>query len=298
MWYAAVQKDKPLYEKMRAFAVDHLIQNNPQDEYTQGFVLWRFQEGTPGDASGTTEALRVAEGLWEGYEAFGNEEDKQLAILITKGYGRHAFVDQGIWLIRNYFNMQTRAFVTNSYLVDYDPDFLATIALATKDEDIKETAMLSRELVKQAVSPAGLIYSVVQPEVATLLPKSFAFFSPNDTIKLFNTATVAERVTTTIPSISRKVLAFALDRKDDLHQYYLGATGERPFDAPVGSLTYTALIRIALRLNDKAAATQLIPDFLYHAKVYADNPYPPKLYTAGELLMTFHFIEKTFRNKD
>ena len=66
------------------------------------------------DASGTTEALRFAEGLWEGARVFGEPADRELALLVLRAYRRHEYVDQGIWLIRNYFNLQTRAFATNS----------------------------------------------------------------------------------------------------------------------------------------------------------------------------------------
>lgn len=295
--YAALKKDKALYDQMRTFCVEKLVQNRPDDTYTQGFVLWRYKEGTPGDASGTTEALRVAEGLWLGHKAFGAQDDRDLALLILQGYARHAFVDQGIWLIRNYFNMQTRAFVTNSYLVDYDPDLLDKVALETKDKALEETATKSLTVVRQAMSPSGLLYAVIQPEVATLLPKSLAFFSPNDTIKLFNTVTVAERVIDTAPDIGRRVLAFAMERLDDLHQYYLGKTGERALDAPVGAITYAGLMRLAARLERSQDVEALLEPFLFHAKVFLENPYAPKLYTAGELLLTLQYMRLIYKDK-
>ena len=68
--------DREMYAALRGFAVRRLIVDEPGDPYTRGFVLWRRtpvptdEEDAP-DASGTTEALRVSEGLWEGALAFG-----------------------------------------------------------------------------------------------------------------------------------------------------------------------------------------------------------------------------------
>ena len=68
---AARLEDREMYAALRDFAVRRLIVDDPDDPYTRGFVLWRRSpvpvdsEDAP-DASGTTEALRVSEGLWEG----------------------------------------------------------------------------------------------------------------------------------------------------------------------------------------------------------------------------------------
>lgn len=295
--YAAIRKDKELYTQMRDFAVRSLIQNDPNDAYTKGFVLWRYKQGVTADASGTTEALRIAEGLWKGSQAFKDPTDRTLAILIVEGYTRHAFVDQGIWLIRNYFNLQTRSFVTNSFLVDYDPDFVTQVAQSTQSKELRDMAQRSVDLVRKAVTPVGLLYSMIQPEVATLLPKDLAFFSPNDTIKLFNASTVAERIVQTLPKVAQKVLDFALSRSDDLHQYYLGRSGIRAREAPVGVITYTSLIRLAIHLKRSDAVERFLPDFLEHAGIYKDNLYAPKLYTAGEILLTLQALRAHYNSK-
>ena len=48
------------------------------------------------DASGTTEALRVAAGLWFGGRVFDRQLDTDLAVMFVEGYGRHAFIDQAV----------------------------------------------------------------------------------------------------------------------------------------------------------------------------------------------------------
>ena len=110
---AARLEDREMYAALREFALRRLIVDEPDDPYTRGFVLWRRSpvpvdsEDAP-DASGTTEALRISEGLWEGAHAFGAGEDRELALMILDGYQRHASAAAGLLLIRNYFNFGSR----------------------------------------------------------------------------------------------------------------------------------------------------------------------------------------------
>ena len=117
MIFAAQEGDREMYDPLRDFALEHLVLNDPEDPYTRGFVLWRYDKDQEPDASGTTEALRLAKGLWRGAEAFGESVDREWAVTILDGYARHAAEEQGVWMIRNYFNLGTRSFATNSFLV-------------------------------------------------------------------------------------------------------------------------------------------------------------------------------------
>ena len=121
MIFAAGESDEVMYATLRDFALEHLVVDDGDDPYTRGFVLWRYCDGVAPDASGTTEALRIAEGLWRGSKAFGFDADRETALLVLDGYARHAAEEQGVWMIRNYFNLGTRSFANNSYLVDYAP---------------------------------------------------------------------------------------------------------------------------------------------------------------------------------
>ena len=132
--YFAWARDKQPYLALRDFAAKELIVDLKDDPFTKGFVLWRCQPGQKPDASGTTEALRLAKGLWVGSAAFGRPEDRELAVAVVEGYGRHQNVDQGLWLIRNYFHFASRAFASNSFIIDYDPDFLREVADGQKSD--------------------------------------------------------------------------------------------------------------------------------------------------------------------
>ncbi len=147
--YAALRENERLYLTLRDFAIRNLIRDDRSDPYTQGFVIWRYSKDVVPDASGVTEALRVAQGLWLGSRAFGQTRDMAQALLILQGYARHAYVDQGVWLIRNYFNLGTRAFATNSFLVNYDVDFVNQIGEAVANDDLKHVGVLSYELIKR-----------------------------------------------------------------------------------------------------------------------------------------------------
>jgi hypothetical protein len=48
-----------------------VIVDKPDDPFTKGFVLWKCVPGATPDASGTTEALRLARALWAGQRRFG-----------------------------------------------------------------------------------------------------------------------------------------------------------------------------------------------------------------------------------
>ena len=61
MIFAANEGDEAMYGSLRAFALERLVLRPEDDPYTNGFVVWRTREGSEPDASGTTEALRIAE---------------------------------------------------------------------------------------------------------------------------------------------------------------------------------------------------------------------------------------------
>lgn len=290
--YAALNRDRRLYTPLRDFAVRRLIIDNRSDPYTRGFVLWRYREGSPPDASGTTEALRLAQSLWLGSQVFGDGADRERAVLILEGYARHAHTDNGVWLIRNYFNLQTRAFATNSFLVGYDADFLREVAQTKGDPILQEVAQKSYTRVLQAVAPSGLLYDIIQPEVSTLIPelKNLVIFSPNDVVKLANTCTVAERAVAEAPEIGQRILRFALERLPDLGTYYYGRTGELVKKQDAGAPTYACLVRLAVKLKDQKALNAFLNPFVTHAEFVMQNPNKSSLYTVTEVLLALQSV--------
>jgi hypothetical protein len=249
---AALRGEEQLYRVLRKRVLDTVVISAPGDPLEDGFVAWRYADGLPLDATGTTEALRVASGLWLG-RALVQEDDTLLVSRIAHGYARHAYVDQGTWMIRNYYNLIVGAFSINSYMVDYDPDLLSAIATERNDAALADVAKRSYQLIDAAVAPSGLIYQLVQPEVVTLLPGDKPIFSPNDIVSVANSCTVAERALQGRPAVARRLLAFARQQRLRLSERHLGASG-RPIEGaqPANVIPHGCLARLAIALSDEA----------------------------------------------
>jgi hypothetical protein len=279
------------YETLRARAVGRLVVDDRSDPYTRGFVVWRrnaADDSSPPDASGTTEALRLAKALWRGAAAFEAPADRELALTILRGYARHATIDHGVWMVRNYFGFGTRSFASNSFLVDYDPDFVREVATEVADTELADVARRSTALVRGAVTPSGLLYDLVQPELKTMYPllaEAVVTFSPNDVVQLSNAATVALTVTSAAPDVARRVLGFATDRLPGgrmaaaagggggpaLRMYHYGRTGEAVNDTRPGINEWSTLVRLACRLGDRPAAASLLNDAVAAWDYYLDH---------------------------
>lgn len=292
--YAARSGERALYLRLRNVLVRDYLIEQPCDVTTRGMVAWRWRPGQPVEASGTTEALRVAQGLWDGGRAFGEVEDLSLALRILRGYLRHQCRQDGVWFVRNYFNLGTRTFATNSFLIDHDADLLQEVGSALRDRELLDAAQKTYGLVRQAVTPAGLLYEVVQPEVATLLDARLRVFSPNDEVRLANAATVAERSLHAAPEIGRQLLQFARSRRGELRSYYLGKSGEGT-GGPAELVAYAALLRLAARLDDRAAAEEfrsaLVARMHFFKRFAKERP----LYMASEVLLALQSTRTDLR---
>jgi len=294
--------DRDGYGRMRDHAVRHLVRDDKSDPFTRGFVLWRHNpaENDPKpDASGTTEALRLARALWLGASAFDRPGDRELALVILRGYLRHETVDQGVWMVRNYFGFGTRGFASNSYLVDYDPDFVREVADATGDAELSRLADRSRDAVRGAATPAGLLYDLIQPELKTMYPllDSVVTFSPNDVVQLSNGCTVALTVTRTAPEVGRRLLAFVAKRlgaggNGTLRMYHYGRTGEAVNDTLPNINEWSTLTRLAANVGDRSAAALLLGRALpswdyYYTHV---NPTRKDAFVASEALASMSAV--------
>jgi hypothetical protein len=285
----AQARDASNYTKLVDRATHHLVCDVPKEPYSRGFVAWRHKEGQPNDASGTTEALRLARGLWLGAKQFGRPGDAALALAVLDGYARHAMNDQGVWIICNYFNFNTHGFATNSFLVDYDPDFLSAVADERKDAVLARLAEQSYDVVRKAVAPSGLLYDLLQPELKTLYPElDVVAFSPNDIVQFSNCACVAATIARGLPQVARRVLAFALDRMQDLRIFYFGRTGEPVNDRPAGIFELCTLARLAMGLGSPDSAAAIAAVALPKWTYFAEHNEPTQAYLVSEILMALH----------
>jgi len=284
---AAMMGDEALYTICRDWLVARVVVRNLSDPLSHGMVAWRapLDPEEPLDASGTTEALRTAEALFLGSQAFESHDDMSLVLEIMKAYSRHEGVDQNIWLIRNYFNLGTRAFATNTYLVDYDVDFTWMCAKWFDDPELIEVAKLCEKTVIGAVGKTGLVYPMIQPEILTLTPEGRATFAPNRIVQLSNSLTVLERLAETSPEHTKAGLRFAIDRLTGKRLHFDIKTGDPIGHNRPGVETYAPMLRLALKLDDRASAEKVLP-YLMDAidRQSFENP-DARLYLVGEALM-------------
>ena len=286
MLFAAREGDQDLYETLARFAMEKVVLNRPDDPYTRGFVLWRYREGSKPDASGTTEALRLAQGLWAGWKAFNRKEDREWALIILRGYVRHSTSDGSVWMIRNYFNLGTRAYSTNSFLVDYAPDFVSKVANESGDMELAEIARQSYLLIERAQAPTGLIYDILQPEIGTLMhDKSLIIFSPNDAIQTSNSVSIVTYSVQGSPHVARKLIKFCLDEMPRLRFSYYGRTGEVHLDKQPGIEAWALLVRVAVTLEDREALDIFYPYLASNAGRTEEIPDDAWLFVASELLL-------------
>lgn len=269
-------------------AVERVIINRADDPYTAGFVAWREGPGRFPDASGTTEALHLARALLAGADAFHRPADADRARLLIDGYARHAFVDRDQWLIRNYFNFGTRAFANDSFLVDYDPDFVR--AAAQRFPQFDDLATRSTAVVQAARTPAGLIHTLMQPDIGTVMPDfPLRAFSPNDVVQFNNACWVAASVAHTAPAVAHGLLGFANSRWRSLRRYYYGRSGLPVTNQPADLAARTCIIRLAAALEATATMDRMLADVIPAWRALPTDSVR-RIYTLGEILLTLDVV--------
>lgn len=303
---AARRDDREMAAALRRFARERLLVDDEDDPFTRGFVVWRRTVSPPPDpgdpddpgepdapdASGTTEALRVSEGLWETAAAFDLPGDRELALRILDGYTRHAAEAEGMLLVRNYFNFASRDFATNSFLVDYGPDYLARVARAEGRADLADLAARSTAVVRAAAAGNGLLYDVFQPENATLYDdRRTLLHSPRDLVQTSNTASIALQALEAAPEIADGVLDFCRTRMPDLKLAYYGRTGEPARQKRPGIEIWGTLTEMAVRRRDEAAVRAFAP-FLVSNAERSRIPEDAFLYVAAHLLLGLDALEQ------
>ncbi len=268
MRFAIATSDPTLYTHVRDVAVTRFIIAGSADPEASDYVAWRVKNGEKIDASGTTEALDIGGALLAGAKKFDRSEDRAIGQRILRAYGRHQTVDLGVWMIRNYYNLVTRAYATNSYLVDYDPDVLANAGHALSDSYLTDLAMKSYKLMDHTVAPSGLLYDVVQPELATIYPvqAQLVYFSPNAVAQPANACSVARRIARGRPEIAKRILRFGASRARSLVLAYDIRSGAALDKRSAGTPALACFARLADDVRDFDARRELEGVFRDNAK--------------------------------
>jgi hypothetical protein len=247
------------------------------------------------EASGTLEALQVAQALFLGAGTFGREGDAVRARRILEGYLEHADEIAGVWLVRTSFDLQSRRFATNSYLIDYAPDVLDFAAAQRDSERYRLAATRSLDLIRKAQRPNGLIDAIVQPELRPMFP--FVIFSPNDVIAIEHTTLVAEQVAASAPDIGQKVLRFASSRLATLHAAYEGRSGNPHGIDRADAGTLATLVRLAVKLGDRDFIEKIRPLFAQHASWVARQEGTVDIQLVAQTLLGLQYLERWEQNR-
>lgn len=291
--YAALREQEAWFKLLQAESLKAVVTRKVQGGEPATFVAWRHKPSPDAqelEASGTTEALELARALWLGADTFNRPGDQKLAVQLMHGYAQHQHIEEGVWLVRNYYNLQDDAFADNSYLVDYDPDFVAFVAKKTKSATLCDVALRSQRLVQDAVTPSGLIHAVVNPGMLTMMP--FALYSPNNIEKLANVAAVAERASESNAAQARAILAFAVSQDFDLRLYYDARTGQPHGEDHAGVATYATLARLAAKLGDHAANERFLAKVLQKVPEISQEHDEDVMYLLGQALLALEFARR------
>lgn len=259
--YAAQRGDAELYGRVMPAALE-LIQQNPDDPYTSGFVLQRTKDGARPDASGAAETLWMARALWTGASAFKRDADRALALTLLDGYARHAYTLQEVWLVRNSFDFRTRSFSGLSSLPAYHGDFLDDARRSVRGAAWSGFADKSFALIEQAVTPSGLLLPVIQPEVGATYPGTgLEIYAPNNLTSLEQSCLGAEGAARTLSKIASGVVGFAVAqaRTGTLRAFYNTEDGSPDAGLPLSAAGHACLDRLAAALGRTEALAVLDP---------------------------------------
>lgn len=286
--YAARRGDAELYQKLLPSA-QALVLQDPDDPYTNGFVLVRTKAGVKPDVTGSAEALWLARALWAGAGAFGRSEDRALARAILDGYTKHTYVLQGVWLARRSFDFGSRSFASLSALPAYQPDFLAQAERSDGRSAWRGFAERSYGLLERTATPSGLLYPVIQPEVGATFPGAgLDVYAPNGLAPLEDSCLGAEGAVGGMPKLATSLLDFSVQRAAKgarLRAFYSVDDGSAAGDAPLSSSGTACLSRLASALGHGEALAVLDPRLTAELQAAAGAKARAQLASAGPLLL-------------
>jgi hypothetical protein len=290
--YAAQRNDKELYLKVLPGA-QPLVLTEQAGTYTAGFVLWRRVKDLAPEISGATEAIWLARALAAGAQAFKRPADRALALKVLDGYAKHAFELQNVWLIRKYYAFAGSAFASLSTPASYHADFLDALEEDGAKGDWVGLAERSYAAIERTRNPAGLLNSVIQPEVGAGFPEmGLETYSPGGVTSLEDSCLGAEGVARGAPKVGNAVLDFILDGDHrrwggKLWSYYDAHSGDPVGEKSLSGTGYGCLVRLAVALQRHDALRALLPPLREEMQRLYEVPQLSEafLYSVGPMLL-------------
>ena len=169
------------------------------------------------------------------------------------------------------------------------------VARDTGRQDLADLAARSYEVIRAARTPAGLLYDVFQPEMATLFDdRRTLLFSPNDIVQTSNAAAIAATALEGAPEVASRVLGFCRERMPGLRLAYYGRTGEPARQKRPGIEIWGTLTEMSVRRRDQTGIRAFAP-FLVSNAANDRIPDDAFLYVGAHLLLGLEALDRYYR---
>ncbi len=243
-----------------------------RDSWIDSSILWRYKPGVEPDASGTAETIHCAHAIFLAYKKWKKEEYKRASYSLAKAYLKHGYmIDSNRFIVKNYFNYQTRTLSENTYLINQRPDFLYEIGFENNDSEMLNKAKLMYNAIIGGYVSNGFFYSIYDPGILTIDPASSGYFSPNSIFPLISSIDIAISIKGFNEKPAREILKFFEDNFGDWNDYYIynsgGFIGQEKTNS-VSLVVASAMIDLYFALGKPKTYKNLI---VYLSQVLADK---------------------------
>ncbi|MEN3039621.1 MAG: hypothetical protein ABDI07_10830 [Candidatus Kryptonium sp.] len=193
-----------------------------RDSWIDSSILWRYKPGSDIDASGTAETIHCAYAIFLAYKKWKVEEYRRVSYSLAKAYLKHGYmIDSNKFLVKNYFNYQTRTLSENTWIINQRPDFLMAIGIENNDAEMIEKARSMYNAVIQSYVKNGFFHSIYDIGVKTVIPSSNGYYSPNGVFPIISSIDIGISIFQFNIKPSQQILKFIYDNFGKWSDYYV-----------------------------------------------------------------------------
>ncbi len=243
-----------------------------RDSWIDSSILWRYKPGVEPDASGTAETIHCAHSIYLAYKKWKKEEYKRVSYSLARAYLKHGYmINSDGFIVKNYFNYQTRTLSENTYLINQRPDFLYEIALENNDSEMLNKAKLMYNAIIGGYVGKGFFHSIYDVGILTINPVSNGYFSPNSVFPLISSVDIATSILNFNQKPAREILKFFennFGRWSDFYVYRDGDFIEQSKGNSTSLVVVSAIIDIYFALSKPKEYRNLV---IYLSQILADK---------------------------
>ena len=258
-----------------------------RDSWIDSAVLWRYKPGSEIDASGTAETIHCAYAIFMAYKRWKNEEYKQVSYSLAKAYVKHGFMlDSNRFLVKNYFNYQTRTLSENTWMINQRPDVLKMIGEENNDLDMVNKANMMYNAIVRAYVKNGFFREMYDPGIVTMFGFSDNYFSPNGMYKVLSGLDIGKSIYVFNRKPLNEMIKWLQSERNDWSTVYrLEPGGKFVSHSHNGQIFYLSLVEVSTILEavnelgikvDRGFYVFLINEWFVpkcRAMIYQNSPY-------------------------